>query len=157
MNHHQLYHFPFTHSLIDNVRLWKILVEPTMVVDIANLGASLTSPSVEATWMLDEGQGDFAFDLIQKAVVVLPPAPWSAPSWVPSDQTDTLEAATAPLVYYFRNATLQGEAETLCATITNTVGSSGTCSSVSEASKSFFKLQVREREGMDCQTHRQTR
>ncbi|XP_076451210.1 uncharacterized protein LOC143287150 [Babylonia areolata] len=126
---------------LDNFRLWKILIEPTMTLDVSELGMSLSDHTIRAAWTFDEAQDDTAWDLIQGAVLALPVRPWAAPAWTASDKTNTLQVSTSPLVHYFVNKTLETDAESLCSSLVSAVAALPACSSLSAGTLSFYLMQ----------------
>ena len=112
-----------------------------MVVDVSDLGMSLTDYTIRAAWTFDEAEGDNAYDLIQGAVLALPVDPWKPPVWRASDKTNTRQVTTSPLVHYFVNKTLETVAESECSQLISDVGALAACSGLSDGTKSFYLMQ----------------
>ena len=102
---------------LDNVMIWSIVVDPTVVQETWDLSVLSVEPLLSAAWLLDEGEGTSGSDIKDGLMFSLPPDPWSAPLWVPSStlgmQVDDIDILT----YTFHSSVLQSESNATCAAL----------------------------------------
>ncbi|KAK2154249.1 hypothetical protein LSH36_273g03004 [Paralvinella palmiformis] len=100
---------------MDNILVWNMLIEPTLVQDTRQLSLHNIVPVLSAGWLLDEGEGVTSSDIKSNYVLSLPEKPWSAPQWVPSSVEGLPVGEIDILNYTFYDGNLEANSKSTCA------------------------------------------
>ena len=75
---------------VDELSIWNRRLDPVVISEswTSNLEANI--PGLSALWKFNEGSGLVARATVGKVDFVLPPPPWKAPVWYPSDANVTI-------------------------------------------------------------------
>lgn len=104
---------------IDNFLIWKIPIEPNIIVDIYQMNPLDIQKLLHSAWLFDDGQGQQTSDFLNGQTFELPTMPWVPPGWIPSDLYYKTITSPGVIDVFFTNTNEEAAADDLCKKITN--------------------------------------
>lgn len=125
---------------VENFMIWNAIVLDSEVSELWGMNPSVPSDILLFSLEFNEGDGPSTSDSISNTVVSFPMYPWKAPEWFISDiqyiSTNNLDFTSM----FYKNATWENEAYTLCASAIF----SGVCQGMHNSTKGFFFIICRQ-------------
>lgn len=109
------------HGQIDNFLIWKIPIEPNIIVDIYQMNPLNIHKLLHYAWLFDDGQGQQTSDFLNGQTFELPTTPWVPPGWIPSDLYYENVKSPGVIDVFFTNTSEEAAADDLCKKITNNI------------------------------------